>query len=198
MHEMSLEVMLSRPDLTILEVSAGMEHHPHGTCPMTLRQMDQLVGLQVGRGYFAALRSRFGGNRGCNHLHAMAQSIGTVVVLSFAAVHTYEHPAALELTPKEWFASVAENEPRVVNSCVIWHENGELVRQLTRNGDDHRATARHRGDTRGYRPVRRRERRLHPSAHDAAELVRGLYPGFALGMLAACHRPVGVTGGPGP
>lgn len=131
MHEMSLEVMLSRPDLAILEVSAGMEHHPHGTCPMTLRQMDQLVGLQVGRGYFAALRSRFGGNRGCNHLHAMAQSIGTVVALSFAAVHTYEHPAALELTPKEWFASVAENEPRVVNSCVIWHENGELVRQLT-------------------------------------------------------------------
>ena len=129
-HEMTLEVTLSRPDLTILDVTAGMEHHPHGTCPMTLRQMDHLVGLTVGQGYFAELSRRFGGNRGCNHLHAMAQSIGTVVALSFAATLTYDHPETLAMTPADWFGNVVDKEPRIVNSCVVWHENGDLVRRL--------------------------------------------------------------------
>ncbi len=58
---------------------------------------------------------------------------GTVVALSSAARHTYEHPKTLELTPAERFGNIAEQAPQVVNSCAIWHEDGDLVRQLRQN-----------------------------------------------------------------
>ena len=129
-HHMSLEVVLASESLAITEVDAGMANHPHGVCPITLRQMQQLVGLRVGKGYFAELSKRFGGNRGCNHLLALAQSIGTIVALSAAASITYERPQMIDLDPPHWFRKVADLQPRIVNSCVIWHENGDLVRRI--------------------------------------------------------------------
>jgi hypothetical protein len=136
-HEMTLEAIVSRPDLTIVDVRAGMEHHPHGSCPLTLRQMDQLVGLQVGKGYFRELSSRFGGNRGCNHLHSMAQSLGTVIALTLAATLTHDEPETLQLGRKEWFANVIDKEPRIVDSCVIWHEDGPLMLEIDQLRKDH-------------------------------------------------------------
>lgn len=129
-HDMVLAVTIDEATLTITTVKAEMLGHPHQACPMTLRQMDQLVGLQIGPGFFKELRQRFGGNRGCNHLHTMAQHIGTVTSLSFAArlVENDEH--AQRLPHDRWMLQVVQNVPQVINSCAIWHEDGELAARM--------------------------------------------------------------------
>ena len=81
-HEMRLEVWLDRPSLEITAVDAGMDHHPQQACPFTTHRMRELVGLSIRKGYVAELHARFGGNRGCNHLLTMAQSIGTTVAMA--------------------------------------------------------------------------------------------------------------------
>ena len=129
-HQMSLEVRLTLDSLVITEVTSDMQNHPHGTCPFTLRRMDELVGLSVQKGYFSELSKRYGGNRGCNHLLALAQSIGTVVALSFAATITHEDPTMRNLDAPQWFKQLTERQPRIVNSCVIWHEDGDVVHQV--------------------------------------------------------------------
>lgn len=129
-HDMVLSVMIEETTLTITAVDAGMSGHPHGACPVTLRQMDQLVGLRIGRGFFGELRRLFGGNRSCNHLHTMAQHIGTVTSLSFAARVVEDDAAAQSLPHERWMLNVVQNQPQVINSCAIWHEDGELAQRM--------------------------------------------------------------------
>lgn len=129
-HHMSLEVVLASDSLAITEVRAGMDNHPHGVCPITLARMQQLVGVSVGKGYFAELSKRFGGTSGCNHLLTLAQNIGTVVALSAASKITHDNPEILDLDPPRWFRTIADRQPRIVNSCAIWHDDGVLVRRL--------------------------------------------------------------------
>lgn len=129
-HDMVLTVLIDEATLTITSVDADMTGHPHGACPMTLRHMEQLVGLRIGAGFFRELRNRFGGNRSCNHLHTLAQNIGTVTSLSFAArlVENDEH--AQHQPHERWMLNVVQNEPAVINSCSIWHEDGELAARM--------------------------------------------------------------------
>jgi hypothetical protein len=129
-HDMTLEAVIRLPDMEIIEVAASMASHPQGTCPMTLVQMQQLVGLRIAGGYLGEIRQRFGGNRGCNHLHALAQAIGTVAALTFAARLTLLEPEMQTLPRPQWFRRVADREPRIVNSCVIWRVNGDLHRRI--------------------------------------------------------------------
>ena len=129
-HDMVLSALIDEATLTIVSVEADMSGHPHGSCPMTLRHMDQLVGLRVGAGFFRELRARFGGNRSCNHLHTMAQHIGTVTSLSFASRLVEGDPEAQAQPHERWMLRVVQNEPQVVNSCAIWHEDGELAARM--------------------------------------------------------------------
>ena len=129
-HDMTLAVEIDEPSMRIETVKAEMVGHPHRTCPSTLRAMDQLIGLRIGSGYFRELRERFGGNRGCNHLHTMAQHIGTVVSLSFAARLVENDTEAQALPHERWMLRVVQNEPRVIDSCAIWHQDGELATRM--------------------------------------------------------------------
>lgn len=129
-HDMKLTVDVDEASMRIETVEADMVGHPHRTCPSTLRAMDQLIGLTIGPGYFRELRERFGGNRGCNHLHTMAQHIGTVVSLSFAARVVENDTEAQALPHERWMLRVVEKEPRVIDSCAIWHRDGELATRM--------------------------------------------------------------------
>lgn len=129
-HDMIVSATIDEATMQITAVSAQMLGHPHRACPSTTTQMDQLVGLQIGRGYFRELRERFGGDRGCNHLHTLAQHIGTVVALSFAARLVEDDPDAQALPNDRWFLHVVQNEPQVIGSCAIWHRDGELALRM--------------------------------------------------------------------
>lgn len=133
-HDMSLEVDVTTPDLEITDVRTKMTSYPHGTCPLMIRDMREMVGMRIGRGYFSELRSKFGGNRGCNHLHLLAQSIGTVASLTFAARLIADDRLSADLPPSQWFGGVVEMEPRVIDSCKIWHRDGDLVARLRDDG----------------------------------------------------------------
>lgn len=131
-HDMGLEITCEPESMTIVEASADMVNHPHGLCPLMVPRVDSLVGLTITAGYLAEVRKRMGGVRGCNHLYALAQQVGTVAALTFAARFTHAEPALSTLQPHGFYQEVVDKAPGVVNSCYIWREDGEVATALRR------------------------------------------------------------------
>lgn len=129
-HEMSLSITVEPETMTIVEASAEMWNFPHGMCPSMAPSAESLVGLNVSVGYLGEVRSRMGGVRGCNHLYALAQSVGTVAALTFVARRIHGDPAIASLPPPEYFADVVEQAPGVVNTCYVWRRDGEIAAHL--------------------------------------------------------------------
>jgi hypothetical protein len=129
-HDMTLVATVDTTTMKITDVAAGMANTPHDACPVTLLDLQRLVGLRIASGFFGELRRRLGGVRSCNHLHTLAQQVGTVVAVSYAARRAVLTPGLADLPPEEFFGEILAMEPRVVNSCRIWAEDGDLVARL--------------------------------------------------------------------
>ena len=129
-QDMGIDVTCTMDTLTIVGVDARMERHPHGTCPLVLQDMDFLVGMTIGPGFLRELRSHMGGTRHCNHLYTVAQAVGQVAALTFAARLVHADPSLGRIAPVEHFAEVVHQAPAVINSCRIWREDGDVVGAL--------------------------------------------------------------------
>lgn len=129
-HDMTLRMDVALPEAEIVAVDAGMLSHPHGWCPGTTAHVEQLVGLRIAAGYFHALSGLLGGSRSCNHLLALAQTIGTVVALSYAARMSLLEPAHASLSDDDYFRLVVDEHHDVVDSCYVWRADGPLVTEL--------------------------------------------------------------------
>jgi hypothetical protein len=129
-HDMGLDITCSFDSLTITDVVARMNRHPHGTCPLVLSDMEFMVGMTIGPGFLKDLRSRMGGTRHCNHLYTVAQAVGQVAALTFAARLVHADPRLGEVPAIDHFAEVVAQAPTVINSCRIWREDGAVVGAL--------------------------------------------------------------------
>ena len=129
-HDMGLDITCTLDTLTITDVTARMDRHPHGTCPLVLDDMGFLVGMTIGPGFLKDLRTHMGGTRHCNHLYTVAQAVGQVAALTFAARMVHADPRLGEVAPIDHFAEVVAQAPAVVNSCRIWRSDGEVVGAL--------------------------------------------------------------------
>lgn len=129
-HHMTLRMEVGLPEAQITAVDAGMLSHPHGWCPETTDHVDRLVGLRIEAGYFRELTSRLGGDRSCNHLLTLAQTIGTVVALSYAARMSLLEPELASLSDDDYFKRVVADHENVVGSCYVWRGEGPLVTHL--------------------------------------------------------------------
>ncbi len=112
------------------------EAHPHDQCPSIVDTYQGLVGLSIARGFTHKVRELFGGPRGCTHTTALLMAMAPVAVQCIWSMHASESrrtgvpmQRGEDLSPEEreqrWSASL--------NSCHVWDDDGELVRQL-RNG----------------------------------------------------------------
>lgn len=129
-HDMGLEITCGTGSLTIVKATAEMSKHPHGLCPLMIPSAETLVGLDISAGYLSEVRKRMGGVRGCNHLYSLAQSVGNVAALTFAARRVHADPSLGELPPVEFFTAITQQAPAIVNSCYIWREDGEVATSL--------------------------------------------------------------------
>ena len=133
-HQMHVELTVALPDLEITTAAVVFETHPHESCPTISSHYEQLVGLNIARGFTHKVRELFGGPRGCTHTTALLQSMAPAVVQSLWSVQVRR--ARLEDRPFRP-TDTAERErhyERNINSCHVWDEAGEEVARL-RAGD---------------------------------------------------------------
>ena len=124
-HEMLLRVVVDR-SLTIVEAGSETRWMPYtGFCDRHgdkhgAEQGDayeQLKGLNLMRGFRAALRERLGGVLGCTHISELAQVLPTAVIQAFAGEVIDTHGTAPEA-----------QRPFQIDRCHALRSEGEVVR----------------------------------------------------------------------
>ena len=80
MHSMWLRLTLDR-SATIVAIQAVTDAGPYDTaCGAITPDYQQLVGLQVARGWREAIRRLFGRTAGCTHINELATVMGSAVI----------------------------------------------------------------------------------------------------------------------
>ena len=135
-HHMIVTIEVAMPSLEILTASTEFRTFPNDTCPHIVEHYDNLVGLSLRRGFTHQVRERFGGPRGCSHTTALIQAMAPIAMQSVRSHQAVEamangHPHPLIDRPPD-----NEGARRLVNTCHVWQEGGERIRQMETGGEE--------------------------------------------------------------
>ncbi len=116
-HDMLLRLVVDE-DFNILESGAETRQMPYpGLCDQHGDAYGRLVGLNLLKGFRAAVKERLGGVQGCTHITEMGQLLPTAVVQAFVGeVKDNREPAS------------AERRPFQIDGCHALRADGEAVR----------------------------------------------------------------------
>lgn len=134
-HDMSIELIVTLPDFTIVDVIAQMHVHPYDICPAVLADYRQLIGRSVTRGYSKAVRELFGGPQGCSHLGALLQAMGPVAVQASWGMATLHEPPGAAFQNEDGEADRQRRLAMNVNTCHVWAEDGPHMKAVM-SGDN--------------------------------------------------------------
>jgi hypothetical protein len=114
-HDMLLRLVVDQR-FHIHEAGAETRHMPYaGACDQHGDAYGRLVGLNLMKGFRAAVRERLGGTLGCTHITELTQVLPTAVVQAFAGdvIDT---------------AGTADQQPFQIDRCHALRSDGETVR----------------------------------------------------------------------
>lgn len=124
-HDLELVVEVSLADFTVRSVDALFHKYPHAECPRIADAYQQLVGVQVGRGWTQAMRDRLGGPEGCTHLRELARATAPVLVQAAFSARVRTNPS--REGDEQRLRMVL---PFLSGTCHIWAEDGVGERKL--------------------------------------------------------------------
>jgi hypothetical protein len=133
-HHMQIDLEVAFPTLEIVGADVGIEVHPSAGCPSIESHYGKLVGLSIARGFTHKVRELFGGPRGCTHTTALLQAMAPVAVQCLWSVQASQAKRggmAQESPPEQSEIPWQFN----LNTCHVWAEDGDQVRQLQAGGD---------------------------------------------------------------
>jgi hypothetical protein len=114
LHDMVITLQLDRR-LEIVAVQANTLAAPYpGNCDTFSQVYQSLVGLNLLKGFRAAVRERVGGSAGCTHINELAALLPTAAVQAFS--HEMENPE-----------SATERMPAHLNRCHALRLDGPVV-----------------------------------------------------------------------
>jgi len=119
-HLMRLRVTVDA-GLDVLDVVAASDAVPYGgVCEAIVPDYRRLVGLNLARGFRAALRERLGGIAGCTHLSELAQFLPTAAIQAMSGD---------EGRRREMFeqTGAAAQRPFTIDRCHAWRSDGPVV-----------------------------------------------------------------------
>jgi len=137
-HHMQVELEIAFQSMLILESSVMFESHPHEECVSIIDAYHGLVGLSIARGFTHKVRDLFGGPRGCTHTTALLLAMAPVAIQCIWSMQAVEARSTGEPMRRGADLSPEEREQRwaaSLNSCHVWDNEGDLVREL-RTGVD--------------------------------------------------------------
>lgn len=134
-HDMTIELVVTLPSFTIVDVVSHMEVHPYDICPAVLADYRQLIGRSVTRGYSKAVRELFGGPQGCSHLGALLQAMGPVAVQASWGMATLHEPPGAAFQQEDGEADRQRRLAMNTNTCHVWAADGDHMKSVMA-GDD--------------------------------------------------------------
>jgi hypothetical protein len=123
LHDMELRLRVRAADMTITAADATMRTFPHEECPLITPKFAELVGLSITRGFTRALRERFAGVSGCQHLHELARVTGPAVFQASAARRS-------RLRAETGADDSAAARGSLAGTCHIWSSGGAGEQKL--------------------------------------------------------------------
>ncbi len=122
-HNITVRVGLSLPDLTIESIETDMNQVPAEMCKGAKDTCYKLVGVSMLRGFNRKLKELTGGVNGCVHLNNLLLSIGAC---AYQGSYTYYRRVQEDGTLRK----VHLDDSLLVNSCHVWKESGPFASQL--------------------------------------------------------------------
>ena len=110
--------------LTILDAEAEMPHVPREHCHDTRESVKKIIGLEIKSGFSEKVAKMIGSVEGCAHLTHL------LIVMGQEAVHGYwANKGDSSREVPDSFEEI-EGLSYVINSCLLWREDGPLVHEL--------------------------------------------------------------------
>lgn len=123
LHDIRLRLAVD-DGLVIREAETDMAATPYPTCIEVDGILQRLVGVQIGKGFREAVRSRIGRLETCTHL---AELLWPAVTTLFQTMSYGKRPDGADSMNSQ---SEATEPPFFVNGCHSWRTDGPIVAQL--------------------------------------------------------------------
>jgi len=128
LHDMSLVVKLSVPDLTITDIEAKLCTAPRDDCFKTDETVKAFIGLQVKGGFSSAVRKAMTSPQGCTHLNHLMITMAPAILQGYWAVQAQNKPGKkLEGKSRDRAQMMTAF---LKDSCYAWREDGEAFQRL--------------------------------------------------------------------
>jgi len=122
-HNITLKIVLSLPNLTINSVHMDMHEVPHEMCRDIHGIGDKLIGISLLEGFNNNVSRLIGGTNGCLHLYNLLLSMRTA---AFQGFFTY----CSRVQEDGSLRQVDFDESVIVNTCHVWSESGPFAEKL--------------------------------------------------------------------
>lgn len=116
-HEMWLRLTVDT-SFKIRALAVVSDKNPYPACSEAVSAFAPLIGLTIGPGWKKRIKEQVGGAAGCVHLSELLGAIGSVTFQTILPA-LYDK-GAFDKQPR----------PRLIDSCIAYHCNGEVVRRL--------------------------------------------------------------------
>jgi len=104
-------------DYRVVAIVGVSDTVPYRGCQEAAPNLAGLVGASIADGWGKAVRTHFGGVRGCSHLFELLQVLGSVAFQTLIPMRRH--------IPEE---SASGGKPFLLNNCIAFREDGEVAR----------------------------------------------------------------------
>jgi Protein of unknown function (DUF2889) len=119
LHSLSIEGVISLPDLEILAIEPRANRQPFPSCAASVEPVRRLVGTRIDAGFRAAVLEKMGRTRGCTHFLALVMDIAASHTLTlFLRMRGAVPFEGRGLPEGAWIGTGLGFEPRLENACI--------------------------------------------------------------------------------
>ncbi len=123
-----VEIEVALPDLEIRAARGGFERCFNEECEGASSLLEKAVGLRVGSGLTKLVDSLIGGAQGCPVMAQLLFEACDAVILSLTAQQMSMADSLDEEQREEGLLQMVQMNPRLLNSCIAFDENGPLLK----------------------------------------------------------------------
>jgi len=123
-----VEIEVTLPDLEVISAKGKFERCFTDECKAAESLLQKAVGLRVGSGLTKLVDSLLAGAQGCPIVATLVFEACDAVILSLTAEQMAMADALDEQQRQDGFLQMVQMNPRLLNSCIAFDENGPLLK----------------------------------------------------------------------
>lgn len=123
-----VEIEVTVPDLEVASARGSLSRFFNEECRGAASLPEKAVGLRVGSGLGKALEGLMGDSRGCRIMADLMFEACDAVVLAFTAQQMAIADSLSEEDREQGLLQMVQMNPRLLNSCIAFDENGPLLK----------------------------------------------------------------------